>query len=59
MAKFKKGEFAIYKNGQTYKIVEIKDIFTTKKRYRQRQDGLFGDPTGEEYEAYHFSKDGY
>lgn len=52
MSKFKKGEFAIYKNGESHQIVEIKDIFVNKERYRKRQDGLFGKPTDDETYEY-------
>lgn len=46
--KFKKGEFAIYVN--KLEIVEIKEVIDVEEtvRLRQRQDGLHGEPSGEE-----------
>ena len=51
MSKFKDGEAVIYKKGDIFQLGIIKQVMPieTTKRHYSKQDGLFGEPTGEEY----------
>lgn len=54
MNKFKVNETVLYKNGDRFELGVIKEVIPYERRTHTKQDGLFGKPSGELYEAYKY-----
>jgi hypothetical protein len=54
MNKFNVGETVLYKNGDSFELGIVKEVIPYEQRAHTKQDGLFGKPSGELYEAYKY-----
>lgn len=47
-AKFEEGQVVLYQNGTTFELGIVKEVVERIVKQRLRQDGLYGEPTGED-----------
>jgi hypothetical protein len=47
-AKFKEGQVVLYQNGSTFELGIVKEVIERRVKQHLKQDGLYGEPTGEE-----------
>lgn len=54
MNKFNVEDVVLYQNGERFELGIVKEVIPYEQRAYTKQDGLFGKPSGELYEAYKY-----